>query len=159
LVFRDRGSHWKFTPSQEYTVFNLPTHNLPSSRFSVLICFEDLFPQISRSFVKNGANLLVNITNDAWFGRTSSAHQHLQASVFRAVENRVPLVRSANTGVSGFIAPNGKIISLVQNEIGENLFITGYATEEITIPERDLSFYARYGDVFILFCFLCVCMV
>jgi len=137
-----------FTAGREYAVFGSPVN------FSVLICFEDLFPELSRQFVRRGAGFLVNITNDAWFGRTSSPYQHLQASVFRAVENRVNVVRSANTGVSGFIAPSGKILSLVQDASGRNIFITGHKTEGITIAQGRLSFYTRYGDIFIILCFL-----
>ena len=140
-----------FTRGREYTVFTLPT------RFSVLICFEDLFPEISRGFVKRGADFLINITNDAWFQKTSSPYQHLAASVLRAVENRAFLVRSANTGISGFIAPSGKIISLVQDKMGRNIFINGYSTQEMLAPlEKNLSFYTRFGDMFILACFLFV---
>jgi len=144
-----------FSRGKEFTIFSLTpnTYNLRPN-FSVLICFEDLFPELSRQFVRKGAQFLVNITNDAWFGKTSSPFQHLQASVFRAVENRVSLLRSANTGVSGFIAPSGKIISLIQDNRGENIFIDGYKTQEIIIPKRLLSFYTRYGDVFIVACFL-----
>ncbi len=146
-----------FAPGKSYTLFSQYTiHNTQYTMpFSVLICFEDLFPDLSREFVKKGAQFLVNITNDAWFKKTSAAYQHLQASVFRTVENRVSLLRSANTGVSGFIAPSGKIISLVQDR-GENIFIDGYKTQEIIVPERYLSFYTRYGDVFVAFCFLVV---
>ena len=124
--------------------------------FAVLICFEDLFPEISREFAKRGANFLINITNDAWFKRTSSPYQHLQASVFRAVENRLPLLRSANTGISGFIAPSGKILSLVQDKTGRNIFIGGFATEEIAIAKGNLTFYTRYGDIFVILCFLVI---
>ena len=144
-----------FTFGKEYTVLQVRSseYRVPS-KLSVLICFEDLFPQISREFTKRGADFLVNITNDAWFKITSSPYQHLQASVFRAVENRITLIRAANTGVSGFIAPSGKIISLVQNRSGQNLFIDGYATQEIIIAKKKFSFYTKYGDTFILFCFI-----
>jgi len=145
-----------FTSGREYTVFNLPTN-----KFSVLICFEDLFSEISRGFVKRGAGFLVNITNDAWFKKTSSPYQHLQASVFRAVENRVFLVRSANTGVSGFISPTGKIVALVGNKLGENIFIPGYKSQEIAIPKHQpLSFYTCYGDIFVAACvFFVLCSI
>ncbi|MCM8795305.1 MAG: apolipoprotein N-acyltransferase [Candidatus Omnitrophica bacterium] len=104
-----------FTPGREYTLFTLPVAgSRVVAKFAVLICFEDLFPKLSRQFVKRGADFLVNITNDAWFGRSAAAYQHLQASVFRAVENRVAVVRAANTGVSAFIAPSGKIISMLE---------------------------------------------
>jgi len=146
-----------FTAGRDYTVFSLPTtYYLLPTKFSVLICFEDLFPEISRKFTKRGADFLVNITNDAWFKRTSSPYQHLLSSVFRAVENRVFLVRAANTGVSGFIAPTGKIISLVNNKFGNNIFVSGYESQEISLSKQGQSFYTRYGDVFIVICILFV---
>ena len=146
-----------FTSGREYTVLNIPNpkSQIPN-RFSVLICFEDLFPDLSREFVKRGAGFLVNITNDAWFKRTSSPYQHLCASVFRAVENRVFLVRSANTGVSGFIAPTGKIVSLVGDKFGNNIFISGYKSQEISLSRQSHSFYTRYGNIFVTACLLFV---
>jgi len=127
-----------------------------TNNFAVLICFEDLFPELSRQFVRRGAQLLVNITNDAWYKRSSAAEQHFQASVFRAIENQIYLVRSANTGISGFIEPCGKIISLVQDKLGRDIFIDGYATKELFLSKRNPSFYTRFGDVFILTCLLFV---
>ena len=141
----------------KFTIFE--NHIRPGrapERFAVLICFEDLFPELSREFVIKGAGFLVNITNDAWYKKTNAAHQHFQACVFRAVENRVFLARSANTGVSGFISPYGKIISLVNNEAGENIFISGYNTQDIIPLGKFTTFYTRYGDIFPLGCFLLV---
>jgi apolipoprotein N-acyltransferase len=134
---------------KNYTVFQVD-----ALRFSVLICFEDLFPELSRRFINKGAQFLVNITNDAWYKKTSAPYQHLQASVFRAVENRVFLVRAANTGISGFIAPDGKIISLVQNPQGKNIFVNGYNSQQVAATGRGLSFYTRHGDIFVLACLL-----
>ena len=148
-----------FTSGKEYTIFELPAAGRrPPVTFSVLICFEDLFPQISRQFVKRGAGFLVNITNDAWFKKTPSPYQHLQASVFRAVENRVFLVRAANTGVSGFISPCGKIVSLVSDKLGNNIFIPGYITKVISTSalNKKPGFYTRYGDIFIFLLFIFV---
>lgn len=133
---------------KDYTVFQCPAN------FSVLDCFEDTFPELSREFVKHGAKFLVNITNDAWYKKTSAPYQHLQASVFRALENRVYLVRAANTGISGFISPEGKIISLVKNEKGQKLFISGFDTNYIKFLLENYSFYTRFGDIFIAACFL-----
>jgi apolipoprotein N-acyltransferase len=76
----------------------------------VQICFEIIFPALARSQVGNGAGLLVNLTNDAWFGKSSAAYQHFSMAVFRAVENRRSLVRCANTGISGFVDPAGRIM-------------------------------------------------
>lgn len=143
-----------FTAGREYVIFSHRSSGVPEHqvRFSSLICFEDLFPGLSREFTKRGADFLVNITNDAWFKNTSAPYQHLQASVFRAIENRSFVVRAANTGISGFIAPAGKIISLVCDKSGKNTFVDGYKMEEISITARKLSFYTRYGDIFVLFC-------
>jgi apolipoprotein N-acyltransferase len=75
-----------------------------------LICYEDIFPQISWRLAREGAELFVNQTNDAWYDSSSAAYQHLAASVFRAVENRRTLVRAANTGVSAVVDPLGRIV-------------------------------------------------
>ncbi|MDD5692839.1 MAG: apolipoprotein N-acyltransferase, partial [Candidatus Omnitrophica bacterium] len=134
-------------PGKEYTIFDRP------AKFGVLICFEDLFPELSRRFVKEGAGFLVNITNDAWYKETSAAAQHFSASVFRAVENRVYLARAANTGISGFIDPLGRIVSPVRDTAGKDIFVRGFSTAEICLAEGR-SFYNRYGDIFVIFCFL-----
>jgi len=134
-----------FTAGEEYTVFELA-----ELKFAVLICFEDLFPELSRRFSLSGADFLVNITNDAWFGETSSPYQHLAASVFRAVETRRHLVRAANTGVSGFIAPTGKIISLVRGKNSKTIYVPGYNTQTLSITQAGLTVYASFGDWFVL---------
>ncbi|MCX5706788.1 MAG: apolipoprotein N-acyltransferase [Candidatus Omnitrophica bacterium] len=141
---------------EEYTLFNIPGKD---NKFAVLICFEDVFPELSRSFVNKGADFLINITNDAWFGATSEAYQHLAASVFRAVENRVYLLRSANTGISGFVLPTGRVISLVEDNSSRNMFITGYKTQDIFITRHTPSFYAKYGDLFAYVCILYILYV
>jgi apolipoprotein N-acyltransferase len=144
-----------FTRGKVYTVFTLPTtYDLLPAKFSVLICFEDLFPELSRQFVRRGADFLVNITNDAWYKKTSAAAQHFQASVLRAVENRVFLVRAANTGISGFINPKGEAVGLVRDSEGREIFTAGYATREVSVLKKGLSFYSRCGDFFIAVCFL-----
>jgi apolipoprotein N-acyltransferase len=147
---------------KDYVVFDGPGLKGPihsiQPRFGVLVCFEDVFPELAREFVKKGAGFLVNITNDGWYKKTSAAAQHFQASVFRAVENRVFLVRSANTGISGFVAPSGQIISTVEDALGENIFIEGFKTETIDPRFKFFSFYTRYGDFFILICLVFVLM-
>ena len=79
-------------------------------RLGMLICYESIFPEIARQSVTRGANLLVNLTNDAWYGRSSAPHQSMAMAVFRAVENKRSLVRAANTGISGFVDPVGRIV-------------------------------------------------
>src|SRR5262249_53385352 len=71
----------------------------------VLICYEAIFPALARAEVSDGADLLISITNDAWFGTSSAPYQHLAMATLRAVENRVPILRAANTGVSAVILP------------------------------------------------------
>jgi len=83
---------------------------LPQGKVGVLICYESIFGYLSRAQVGNGAHLLVNITNDAWFGTTSAPYQHMSMAVLRAVENRVSLARAANTGISAFIGADGRIL-------------------------------------------------
>ncbi len=129
-----------FSPGKEYTVFEIQNpKSLPDRQagkiqndFAALICFEDTIPELSRRFVKQGAKFLVNITNDAWFKDSSAPYQHAQASVFRAVENRVPVVRAANTGLSCFIDSNGRIYDKVSDG-KKDIFVVGYKTKEILL--------------------------
>jgi apolipoprotein N-acyltransferase len=96
-----------FTPGADLRP--IPCQN---TRVGVLICFESIFPDLARRQTEAGAGLLVNLTNDAWYGRSSAPWQHLSMAVFRAVENRRSLARAANTGVSGFIDPLGGLHQL-----------------------------------------------
>jgi apolipoprotein N-acyltransferase len=117
------------------------------TKVGATICYEDLFPEVSRSLVNHGAQVLANITNDAWYGWSSAAHQHLAFSQFRAIENRRWLVRSTNTGVSAIINP-----------LGEKSDVTPLFEERVHVTTVGLSqrksFYTQYGDVFIWGCFL-----
>jgi apolipoprotein N-acyltransferase len=123
-------------------IFNF---SLPQGKFGVLICFEIIFPDLARRFVKKGANFLVTITNDAWFGRTSAPYQHFTTAAFRAVENRVFVARAANTGITGFIDPKGRILK--QGRIFAEEAMNG----TIRISNRK-TFYTLYGDVFAWVC-------
>ncbi|MBI3616406.1 MAG: apolipoprotein N-acyltransferase [Candidatus Omnitrophica bacterium] len=139
----------EFSPGNRYTVFR---SGVPP--FSVLICFEDLFPGLSRRFVREGAEWLVVITNDAWFKHSAASLQHLQASVFRAVENRVWVVRAANTGWSGFVDPCGRRLPPPSQA---PRFKPGVAAAELAVPAAAMSrptFYGRWGDWFIWLCLL-----
>ena len=113
--------------------------------FGVAICFEVIFPDLVRRMVKEGADFMVTITNDAWFGDSVAPYQHFGMVVLRAVENHVAFARSANTGISGFIDPNGRILSTTPIFTQEAL--TG------SIPLRTTTtFYSQYGDVFAWAC-------
>ena len=143
-----------FIPGKEYTVFNLPSTNyqLPTVAFSVLICFEDIFPGLVRQFVKRGVDFMVNITNDAWFGKSCSAYQHAANSVFRAIENRRFFVRSANTGLSCFIDKTGRIYEKVSKG-SQALFVEGIKTAYVDAkPSKNFTFYTKSGDVFVFIC-------
>ncbi len=127
------GELGEFTPGKEFKTFSLqPSAFSQTVKFSVLICFEDIFPEISRKFVNSGAKFLIVITNDAWYGKSGAAYQHTANSVFRAIENRVSVVRCANTGVSSFIDSRGRIYDSV-SEKNSHLFITGYKTAVVNI--------------------------
>lgn len=110
-----------------------------------LICYEDIFPEISREATLLGADIFVNITNNAWFGRTSAPYQQLAMSVFRAVENRRYLLRSTNTGVSALIAPTGKIM------IESQLFEPATIVSNVGIMDVT-SFYTKFGNWFAYGC-------
>lgn len=110
-----------------------------------IICYEDIFPEISRALVKNGANFIAVITNDAWFGRSSAPFQHLAISVFRAVENRRWLIRAANSGVSAVVDATGRIISRT------DIFEAGMIVSNIRLASGT-SLYTRFGDWFAWLC-------
>jgi apolipoprotein N-acyltransferase len=114
-------------------------------KLGVQICYEIIFPDLSRAMVKNNAALLVNVTNDAWYGQSSAPYQHFSMTVFRAVENRRALIRSANTGISGFVDPAGRIVA--QTPLFQEKVITR------TIPViHEKTFYTRFGDVMAITC-------
>lgn len=139
-----------FTPGEKFTVFNLEGLKI---RFATLICFEDTFPDLGRKFVTQGADFLAVITNDAWFGHSSAPYQHLQASVFRAIENGVSVVRAANTGVSGFITPLGQVVERVRNQEGKDTFIIGGMTYPIILTKVP-TLFQRGGWLFPHGCFI-----
>lgn len=118
---------------------------LNDQRLGVLICYEAIFPQLARDYVRQGSRLLINLTNDAWFGRSSAPYQHLAMARFRAIENRIWLARAANTGVSALISPEGEITT--SGPIFEPLCLYGRVGLE---PETTI--YTRYGDFFAFFC-------
>ncbi|MCX7927194.1 MAG: apolipoprotein N-acyltransferase [Candidatus Omnitrophica bacterium] len=148
----------EMTKGKELNVLKIflegPVHPV-SLHFGVLICFEDLFSELARGLVLKKAEFLVNITNDAWYKKTSAAEQHLQASVFRAIENRIWLVRSANTGVSAFIEPSGKIHRFTDKN-RQSLFVEGIQVNSFPLRKSTPTFYVRFGDWFIGLCVLII---
>jgi apolipoprotein N-acyltransferase len=115
-------------------------------KIGTLICYEGIFPEIASEYRRKGARLLVNITNDAWFGRTSAPYQHLSMVTLRAIENRVFIVRAANTGISAIIAPTGEIVA--KTELFKKTTLRG----KIRLTDGQ-TFYSKFGDVFAYGCF------
>ncbi|BBO92290.1 apolipoprotein N-acyltransferase [Desulfosarcina ovata] len=114
-------------------------------KIGVQICFEIIFPGLCRSLVKNNAGLLVNLTNDAWFGRSSATYQHFSMAALRAVENRRSLVRAANTGISGVVDPVGRVVRRT------DLFADAVIVDDVLVLSEK-SFYTRMGDLLPLVC-------
>jgi apolipoprotein N-acyltransferase len=154
-----RGGKYEYSlwPGTQHTVFNLDAAE-QTWRFGVPICYEDVMPNVVRQFVWDGGDrrtdFLINISNDGWFLYSAELEQHLAICVFRAVENRVAISRAVNTGISGFIDPDGRMYSLVSDgkrTVGKD--IIGYRIENMKIDNRG-SFYGRYGDLFAMGCLI-----
>lgn len=133
-----------YTPGDEYTVFEYREIS-----FGCLICFESIFPDISRTMVRRGARLLVNITNDGWFGTISGPQQHNDMAIVRAIENGVPLVRSANTGISMIVDRYGRIFHET------DLFQEDHIVDYIYLNTAQ-TLYTRCGDIVPVICLLVV---
>ena len=135
-----------FIPGEKYTLFQVS-----DARFGTPICWESLFSDLFRRFVKQGANLMVNVTNEGYTGRSASPYQTLAMTVFRAVENRVCVIRAATTGISCVIGPNGAIIEKIRDRKGNDLFVAGTLVRDIPLYATR-TFYTRHGDVFAFGC-------
>jgi apolipoprotein N-acyltransferase len=134
-----------FSPGDDYKVIRIGNHPV-----NAIICFEAVFPRLVRRFVRQGSQLMVNLTNDAWYGDSAAPYQHLAISRLRAVETRRYLLRAANSGISAFIGPDGTIrgsTGILQETICEGRF-------DFIAAE---SVYARYGDVFVMLCAIICC--
>jgi apolipoprotein N-acyltransferase len=129
-----------FTPGEEYSTGTVDGHKI-----ATFICYEAIFPDLVREFTARGADLLVNITNDAWYGRTSAPYQHMAMAAFRAVENGKYLVRAANTGVTAVVDPHGRVLERTA------LFDRTLLVRDVPFVPG-LTFYARHGDVFAWSC-------
>jgi len=116
--------------------------------FSVLICFEDIFPKHVQHFSRDN-DFLINITNDAWFKGEPEASQHFGIMTLRAVENRISIIRSANTGISGWVSFKGEIEKFRKDE--KEVFFAGTKNFEISLNE-ERSFYNKYGEFFPFVC-------
>lgn len=112
-------------------------------KIAPLICYEAIFPEIPRVMLRKGANVIVNITNDAWFGKTSAPYQHFQIARMRTIEMRAPLLRSANTGISGLIDETGEIM------LATGIFVDAAESVRVKLSKgRKPTLYLQYGDFF-----------
>ncbi len=130
-------------PGSSYKVFNTPkdTRGL-TGKFSTIICFESSDSALVGKMVRNGARMIVVITNDAWFGDTAAIMQHFRITRMRAVEYGIPIIQAANTGVSGIIGSSGKVILRTGVEKQQLLYGTAaFAAKP--------SFFARFGYLII----------
>jgi apolipoprotein N-acyltransferase len=130
-----------YSAGKKLTVFQHP------ARFNVLICFEGIFGNLTRRFVKNGAQFIVNITNDAWSKIPASYYQHFSMAIFRAIENKTYFLRAGNTGISAVITPYGYIKEIL--DIGKE----GVIISKIS-PMNKNTFYTKFGDIFAYVCLI-----
>ncbi|MEN3038432.1 MAG: apolipoprotein N-acyltransferase [Candidatus Kryptonium sp.] len=133
-------SNW--AKGKDTTVFEMERKNGEIVKFSGVVCYESIYPSLIREFVKRGAQFLVVITNDSWYGNTSGPYQHFQYSILRAVENRRSIVRCANGGISGFIDPYGRV--QIKTRFHEKTQIAS-----IVKLNDEKTFYTRHGDIII----------
>ena len=135
-----------FTSGANYTL--MPIVNAADGKnvqTGVSICVESAYPEIARTFTHEGADVLINITNDSYLGRTAVLRQHLANAVFRAVENRRPFLNITNTGISAYINEDGKISD---ETASYETTVRTWAIKTINDAAEHLTFYTRYGDVF-----------
>lgn len=137
-----------FTAGNEPAPFELRDLDVTTS---VLICFEDTFPHLVRQYVHRDTDFLVNLTNNGWFGESAAQWQHAATAVFRAVENRTPLVRCANNGLTCWVDETGAMHDAFFED-SPDIYKAGYKISTVPVlrpgQERTLAFYTRHGDVF-----------
>jgi apolipoprotein N-acyltransferase len=133
---KDADTHF-WEKGTEYTVFESG-----GVRFSTPICFEDTFPYLNRGFIRRGAEVLVNMTNDSWSNAVACEMQHMSIALFRALENRRTVMRSTNGGITCVIDPNGRIIAMLPP------FVEDYLIAEVPVYSTEATLYTRWGDWF-----------
>jgi len=123
------------------------TLDMQGRKLGIQICYEIIFPALGRAMVQNGADLLITITNDAWYGTTAGPYQHFSLAILRAVENRRSLARAANTGISGFIDPAGRVLDPTP------LMQEAAVVRELPLMDT-VAIYTRVGDIFATACLI-----
>jgi apolipoprotein N-acyltransferase len=139
IIGRLVGEVGNFTPGRT-------VHPLRADRLTIgtLVCYEAIFPEIARKMVSQGANVLLNLSNDAWFGKTSAPYQHLRIASYLATSLRLPLVRVTNTGISALILPSGEI------QHASGLFKAWTSEVSIPVGKSGKTLYARFGEGWVL---------
>jgi len=149
-VFRPEIMGPDLTPGTLRKLFDLPVPG-GEMKFGVTICYEDSVADLFSKFVADGARFMVNITNDGWFRNSTELDEHLAVCTFRAVENRVPIARCANTGISALIAPDGRITQRIVLPDGRYREVAGTLIGNLSLT-RLKSFYTAHGDLFAWAC-------
>jgi len=137
-----------FTPGKGAKPFHIASGDAITS---VLICFEDIFPHLAPEYVSDDTDFLLNLTNNGWFGESAAQWQHAAGAVFRAIENRIPLVRCANNGLTCWVDQVGRMHEVYFHN-SSNVYQSGYKGVRIPLlakgEKRQRTFYGRHGDVF-----------
>ncbi len=140
-----------FDPGPYPVVFEMGSRPV---KLGPLICFEDVLGDLARQFALKGAQAFVVVTNDGWFLKSAGPRQHLAHAVFRCAENKLPMIRSANTGVTCRLDRFGKVVETLQTESGDP-FIEGVLIGKLSVPIHPVpTFYARNGEVFSIACLI-----
>jgi len=142
---RNADTHF-WEKGEQYTVFEAGDF-----RFSTPICFEDTFGYLCRDFVRQGAEILVNMTNDSWSNAVACEMQHMSIALFRAVENKRTLVRATNGGITCLVDPNGKITAMLEP------FTQAFLVAEAPIYTDKQTLYTRWGDWFGILILILTC--
>jgi apolipoprotein N-acyltransferase len=135
------GMAGEFSAGKSAVVFQYPLDGAAEEKLKVspLICYEDIVPSLSREAVQEGAEILVNLTNDAWFGNTVAPHQHHLIASFRSIENHRYLLRSTNTGLTAIVDPVGRTVGSLPP------YSEGVLRSEV-IPFDNRTIYSVFGD-------------
>ena len=162
LPFGGENYEYSLSPGSEFRTFamNSRSQGGRSYTFGTPICYENVMPYVSRRFVTGAGgekrcDFLLNLSNDGWFPHSWELPQHLAASVFRAVENRVGVARAVNTGISCFVDPDGRVHHMVEkNGVAVGPGVDGFRVSRVRVDSRH-SFYSRHGDLFAILCATC----
>ena len=136
-----------FSAGSDYKLFDYNGHT-----FAVVICYEDVFPGLVRRFVAEGAEFVVNISNEGWFYESAEADQHLAIARCRAIENRIGVVRSTNSGISCLIDPVGRVSKKIVDKAGKAKLVEGWLTGRVSLGDGGATIYTRFGDLFAVLC-------